>query len=64
MAAPKARPSKINHFKPPVVKQCTCVNAQQDALYGKGRRLFNHAPAKGAKPHRYRCTSCLRENEF
>ena len=44
--------------------QCTCVNEQQDALYGRGIRLWNHAPSKGAKPKRFRCTSCLREQEF
>jgi hypothetical protein len=64
MATVRAKPGKINHFKSPVIKQCNCKNEQQDDLYGKNYRLFNHAPSKGSKPKRYRCTVCLTEREF
>lgn len=40
---------------------CTCKNNYQDEVHGKQKRVFNHAPSKGAKPNRYRCTSCKLE---
>jgi len=48
----------------PIIKPCTCIHEYQDSIYGKGNRLYNHAPAKGLKPRRYRCTVCGREQEF
>ena len=60
-----ATEKRINTFtQPPKVKACDCKNEQQDAIYGKGMRLWNNAPAKGAKPKRFRCTVCLKEQEF
>lgn len=53
-----------NPFSPSVIKQCTCENESQDKLYGRRMRLWNSAPSKGSKPRRYRCTVCLREQEF
>ena len=35
------------------VKQCTCQNAGQDELYGKGNRLHNQT-----KSGSYRCSVC------
>ncbi len=49
---------------PSIVRSCTCTHESQDSLYGRGNRLWNHAPSKGGKPRRYRCTVCLREQEF
>ncbi|MFH1480768.1 MAG: hypothetical protein ABIG67_05845 [Pseudomonadota bacterium] len=45
------------------VMQCRCEHEYQDRVYGKGMRLFNNAPAKGAHPNRYRCTVCGQERE-
>lgn len=42
---------------------CVCDNPYQDKLYGRGNRLFNHAPSKQTKPNRYRCTVCKAERE-
>ena len=45
------------------IVKCVCNHTEQDKLYGKGNRLANHAPSKGTKPNRYRCTVCQREHE-
>lgn len=49
---------------PTVIISCTCQSTFQDLTYGKQRRLMNHAPSKGAKPNRYRCTVCKKEHEY
>ena len=54
---------QMSSFKT-IIAKCTCKHEYQDSIYGKGNRLWNHAPAKGAKPRRYRCTVCLSEKEF
>jgi hypothetical protein len=41
--------------------QCTCKNESQDAMYGKGNRLFNHCKPKVAGEKWYRCTVCKKE---
>jgi hypothetical protein len=64
MAAKDGKPAKSSYCGPPTVKRCTCKNEQQDEIYGKGYRLWNHAPSKNSKPRRYRCTVCLIEKEF
>ena len=46
---------------PTKLKKCTCKDEFQDKRYGKGRRVMNQAPAKGAMPNRYRCTVCGEE---
>lgn len=38
------------------VMNCNCVNVQQDALHGEGRRVFNRTAKGDGKT--YRCTSC------
>jgi len=49
-----------------MISSCTCKHADQDALHGRGRRVFN--PCKpgawkaGAKPHR--CTVCGSEKDI
>lgn len=48
---------------PSKILKCTCVSAFQDKEYGKDNRVMNHAPSKGAKPTRYRCTTCRKETE-
>lgn len=47
-----------------VVIKCEnkCPNPFQDERYGKGIRVMNHAPSKGAQKDRYRCTSCKKEH--
>lgn len=42
---------------------CDCKHEFQDNTHGKGKRVANHAPSKGAKPKRYRCTVCGKEHE-
>ena len=46
------------------VSQCSCKHEHQDKIYGKSMRLMNNAPAKGAKPNRFRCTVCLKEHDI
>jgi len=46
-----------------IISKCTCTHPDQDEIYGLGMRVWNHAPSKGAKPKRYRCTVCGREKE-
>lgn len=46
-----------------VVSPHICKNEFQDKTYGKNNRLFNHAPSKGSKNKRYRCTVCGQEKE-
>jgi len=36
----------------------SCIDTQQDQMYGKQMRVMNHASGKGAYKDRYRCTSC------
>lgn len=60
----KSKQVKVYVSRPPIVRPCSCICPPQDALHGRGMRLFNNAPSKGAKPKRYRCTSCLTEREF
>lgn len=43
---------------------CDCKHEFQDAAYGKQKRVHNHAPSKGGKPNRYKCTICGKEHEF
>ena len=39
--------------------KCTCAHAYQDAQYGKGNRVGNHAPkSSDATNPAYRCTVC------
>lgn len=45
------------------IMNCTCKHETQDKMYGFMKRLFNHAPSKGAKPKRYRCTVCRKEKD-
>lgn len=45
------------------IVKCSCNHEFQDKQYGKGNRVANHAPAKGAKPNRYRCTVCQKEHD-
>lgn len=40
------------------ILKCTCKHSFQDAEYGIGMRVMNHAPAKGKKKDCYRCTVC------
>lgn len=47
-----------------IIRPCNCKNEFQDNTYGKQNRVWNHAPGKGAKPKRYRCTICHAEHEF
>lgn len=42
---------------------CSCKHEFQDKTYGVGKRLMNHAPQKGGKPNRYRCTVCQKEHD-
>lgn len=49
---------------PTAIITCTCTSEFQDTLYGKKRRVMNHAPSKGAKPNRYRCTVCKKEHDY
>jgi len=44
-----------------IVLPCNCKSIFQDNLYGNQKRLCNHAPSKGAKNNRYRCTVCKQE---
>ena len=44
-----------------VIKSCTCANAGQDKLHGKGMRVFNPFKMKDGKTLGYRCTVCLKE---
>lgn len=42
----------------PVKEEVTAIQFQE-ARYGKGMRLFNHAPGKdGDRSKKYRCTVC------
>ena len=44
--------------KDPVkIMACDCEHEFQDKTYGKGRRVYNHAPSVSG----YRCTVCLNE---
>ena len=49
---------------PPRIRPCTCTQEYQDSIYGRGNRLWNHAPFKGSRPNRYRCTVCCKEQDF
>jgi hypothetical protein len=40
---------------PTIIQSCSCVNAFQDALYGKGKRVWNTA---GKKDEDAVCTVC------
>jgi len=42
------------------ILSCTCNHAGQDAMYGKGRRLFNPT-GKNQTSGEYRCTICGKE---
>ena len=44
------------------IMKCSCVNAVQDKMYGKGKRLFNRCKP-GSTQKVYRCTVCLHEVE-
>ena len=43
------------------VMMCTCNHASQDAMYGKGMRVFNACGTK--RDTRYRCTVCGKERK-
>jgi hypothetical protein len=43
------------------IMKCECKHEEQDKLYGKGMRVHNPAPQKGASPNRVRCTVCRKE---
>lgn len=49
---------------PPIIRPCSCKHESQDEMYGKQNRLWINAPSKGAKPKRYRCSVCTKEQEF
>jgi len=40
-----------------MIKECTCKNDYQDAMYGKGYRVFNPAAANN------RCTVCGKKDK-
>lgn len=44
-----------------IVKKCSCRNDGQDALHGKGNRVFNPFKSKDGKSTLYRCTVCGKE---
>ena len=54
MAKPKVAPVMKEEPKGPRKKPCTCAQAYQDSLYGKGVRVWN----KTKSPGEYRCTGC------
>lgn len=39
------------------IKECKCVNAYQDSIYGKNKRVHNKAGSAGKAPVA-RCTVC------
>lgn len=43
-----------------MVNKCTCGSKphQQDAIHGKGNRVFNALAKKDKSPQTYRCTVC------
>jgi hypothetical protein len=43
-----------------MIGKCTCGNRQhqQDAIHGKGNRVFNPLAKKDKEPQMYRCTVC------
>lgn len=41
-----------------IVLQCTCSDADQDAIYGKGKRLHNKRFVKGKEAGEAYCTVC------
>lgn len=46
------------------ISTCSCFHEVQDSIYGKGKRLFNIATKKGAKPKNFRCTVCKKEKDI
>lgn len=40
------------------ILKCDCPNAYQDKIYGKNRRVVNHAPTVIGKGKTGHCTSC------
>lgn len=59
MAEKKASVKSSSSVK---ILKCICDHDYQDQKYGRGMRVMNHAPVKGAKPNNYRCTVCKRES--
>lgn len=45
---------------PTMIRPCTCRHAQQDKMYGYGKRLHNWAVKKDA----WRCTVCSYEKKI
>lgn len=43
------------------IMKCECPHEFQDKTYGRGLRVHNPAPQKGASPQRVRCSVCGRE---
>ena len=43
-----------------MISKCTCGSRahQQDAIHGKGLRVFNPMAKKDKQPQMYRCTVC------
>lgn len=46
------------------IMKCDCKHEFQDQTYGKGMRVHNPAPQKGASPQRMRCTVCRKERNI
>lgn len=42
-----------------MILDCTCKHEFQDARYGHGKRVHNHAPKAFGGAGGYRCTVCL-----
>lgn len=44
------------------IRSCSCAHAQQDVMYGRGKRLFNRGLSKSGVY--WRCTVCEAEQNF
>lgn len=47
-----------------IIKPCTCIHEGQDKLHGKRNRVWNQIKTAQGSKNKYRCTVCLKEQEF
>jgi hypothetical protein len=49
---------------PAIIKPCTCIHENADKIHGKNNRVWNQMKTAPGAKSKYRCTICLKEQEF